>query len=40
MIYHRMWYSESFWKTGTEVTTGLIGIKMKGGKVAALKENI
>ena len=40
MIYHRMCDSEAFWKTVAEVAAGLIGIKTKGGKFAALKENI
>ena len=40
MIYHRMWDSEAFWKTVTEVTVGLRYIKTKGGKVVALKDNI
>ena len=40
MIYHRMWDSEACWKTVAEVTAGLRGMKTKGGKVAALKDNI
>ena len=40
MIYHRMWDSEAFWKTVAEVTAGLRGMKTKGRKVAALKDNI
>ena len=40
MIYHRMWDSKACWKTVSEVTAGLRYIKTKGGKVAALKDNI
>ena len=40
MIYHRMWDSEACWKTVAEVTAGLRAIKTKGGKVAALRDNI
>ena len=40
MIYHRMWDSEACWKKFAKVTTGLRGIKTKGGKVAALKDSI
>ena len=40
MIYHRMWDSEASWKTVAEVTSRLRGIKTKGRKVAALKDNI
>ena len=40
MIYHRMWDSEACWEKVAEVTAGLRGIKTKGGKVAALKDNI
>ena len=40
MIYHRMSDSEACWKTVAEVTAGLRGIKTKGEKVAALKDNI
>ena len=35
-----MWDSEACWKTVSEVTAGLRDIKTKGGKVAALKDNI
>ena len=35
-----MWDSEACWKTVSAVTVGLRGIKTKGGKVGALKENI
>ena len=40
MIYHRMWDSKACWKTFSEVAAGLRDIKTKGGKVAALKDNI
>ena len=40
MIYHRMWDSEARWKAVSEVTVGLRGMKTKGRKVAALKDNI
>ena len=40
MIYPRVWDSEACWGKVAEVTTGLRGIKTKGGKVAALKDNI
>ena len=38
IIYHRMWYSEAFWKTVTDFTTGVIRIKTKSGKIASLTE--
>ena len=31
---------EAFWKTVTDVTTGLRRIKTKSGKIASLKDNI
>ena len=40
IIYHRMWDSEAFWKTVTDVTTGLRRIKTKSGKNVSLKDNI
>ena len=40
MIYHRMWDFGDCWKNVAEVTAGLRGVKTKGGKVAALKDNI
>ena len=40
IIYHRMWDSEAFWNTVTDVTTGLRRIKTKSGKIASLKDNI
>ena len=40
MIYHRMWDSEACGKPVAEVTAGLIYIKTKGIKVAALKYSI
>ena len=40
MIYHRMWDSESCWKTVNDVTTGLRRINTKSGKFASLKNNI
>ena len=40
IIYHRMWDSEAFWKTVTDVTTGLRRIKTKSGKIVSLKDNI
>ena len=38
IIYHRMWDSEAFWNTITDVTTGLRRIKTKSGKIASLKD--
>ena len=35
-----MWDLEAFWKTVTDVTTGLRRIKTKSGKIASLKDNI
>ena len=33
IIYHRMWDSEAFWKTVTDVTTGLRRINTKSGEL-------
>ena len=35
-----MWDLEVFWKTVTDVTTGMRRIKTKSGKIASLKDNI
>ena len=37
---HMMWDSEAFWKTVTDVTTGLRRIRNKSGKIVSLKDNI